>query len=131
MFVVFLYTCHVSNVLLSTCKGMFLKFLMYLTETSGLYDLYLKVYVHSIPFINVLTLFILDSYKNMYFGKQYREDIDNLPYKTASHRCLLCVHVQIKKTSETEIHYHINKSTDNHLKCKMDNSILTVSICMY
>ena len=54
---------------------------------------------------------------------------DEMQHNAAFHQDLHCL-LRLKQSSGTEIHLDLETSTFDPLKCKMDNPLLIVSICM-
>ena len=57
------------------------------------------------------------------------EDPDEMQHIAAFHLSLHCL-LRLKQTSGTEIHYNLENSTCDSLKCTIGSPILIVSICM-
>ena len=57
------------------------------------------------------------------------EDSDEMQLKAAFHQVLQCL-LRFKQPSVTEIHNNLETSTFYHIKYKMGNSILIVSLCL-
>ena len=57
------------------------------------------------------------------------EDTDEMQYNAAFYQGLHYL-LRLKQPSRTEIHNNLENLTYHPLKCKMENPILIVSICM-